>query len=231
LRYRRFHSDNWFTRGLWIWRLWFLVIPISLIGQNSQDSLILRNPDTTRLLPVLISGGFITSSGPGSLFAGKLIVGMGLHSAMIFRKAQKSRYFTDLQLAYLMRSNAFSVAWNDTDQRIFTSFGYFLQSSFGWNINDSEGDHFAYLGPFILAKLYDTNMIRNQFTVGVMLSDDIKISTKGIPLYFLCKFYIPVLDYTEAVKNPLFISSYILNWQYSITAGWHFQKQKSGNLR
>jgi hypothetical protein len=186
--------------------LWFClcIMPIKGITQATSDSLKHIVPDTTRYSHAFLMGAYLTTSGPGSLLYGTLVYGGGLHQILLIRKNNKPHFLADVKLAYLIRNNVFSNAWNDLGVKTYQSYGYFWQASAGWNINDSDKDHLMYIGPFVMGKIYDTHINRNQYSMGCALADDLYLQVGKIPLICIFKMYIPLLDYTESTEYPFF---------------------------
>lgn len=177
-------------------------------------------------------GPLITLCGPGSIVYATLIYGGGLQQTYILRKNNHPRFFADFILAYLVRNNYFSVQWNDLEVKMYQAYSYLWQASAGWNVNHNpKKEHMMYMGPFITGKIYDSHINRNQYTIGCFYADDVKIKSSKIPLCIIYKMHIPVLDYTESLRIPLFLTKYILNWQYSLGIGFLITKDKITYLK
>jgi hypothetical protein len=188
--------------------------------------------DTIQLNSVHIShaytiGPLITISGPGSILYATLVYGGGVQQSYVLRKNDHPRFFADFIIAYLVRNNYFSVQWNDLESKMYQAYHYLWQASVGWNVNHNrDKGHMMYMGPFITGKIYDSHINRNQYTIGCFYADDVKIKSSRIPFCIIYKMYIPVLDYTESLRTPLFLSKYILNWQYSLGIGYQITKDQ-----
>jgi hypothetical protein len=150
---------------------------------------------------------------------------------LLLKYVQSIDFIADVKIAYLIRNNYFSVGWHDKDIKTYQSYGYFWQASVGWNINDRNKDHYIYMGPFIVGKIYDTHINRNQYTAGITISNDFYRRLFKIPLICVYKMYIPVIDYTESTSFPLFFSKYTFNWQHTLTVCFALNKRtKYGEL-
>lgn len=197
------------------------------LAQEVSHSIDSRNSDSIHINHSYTFGPMITLSGPGSIYYATLVYGGGLQQSYILRKNNRPRFFTDLIFAYLVRNNYFSVIWHDSHSKMYQAYNYLWQASAGWNVNhNSKQDHLMYMGTFITGKIYDSHINRNQYTLGCFFADDVNLKFLKMPLCFIYKMHIPVLDYTESLQTPLFLSKYILNWQYSLGIGFLITKDK-----
>lgn len=221
---KRTETGLFFRIGIFFW---WIGSSFCIHAQNTE---VLSGPiqsDTVHIRHTYTIGPLVTLSGPGSILYATLVYGGGVQQTYILRKNNHPRFFADLIIAYLVRNNFFSVQWNDLESMMYQAYQYIWQASAGWNVNHQRGKgHMMYMGPFMTGKIYDSHINRNQYTIGCFFADDVKIKSSRIPFSIIYKMHIPVLDYTESLRTPLFLSKYILNWQYSLGIGYQITKDQ-----
>lgn len=185
------------------------------------------NPaDSMRARHVFSLGPVLSTSGLLSTWLSNFKGGAGFRSTYSLQRGKRTIFIAELQFSYFKNTNIFATYVSESAGYYKRSFGYYGQAGCMRVFKDGDGDPLMDGGLYVQGKIYDTHKVRDNYQLGLLLGKSFPVKLFKIPVWYVFRMNIPLVDYTESFRYERAFSTEIYLWQFFLSAEIQLTRNK-----